>query len=83
MDAVIFDFDGTILDTEWPAYVSAADEYGSHGIELTVETWIQRSGRADNRPWHEDLLAAVPGLDDAAIDRLETTGVTSRQPRRP
>ncbi|MDF2964166.1 MAG: phosphoglycolate phosphatase [Paenibacillus sp.] len=42
--AVIFDFDGLILDTETPEYESFQAMYRDHGIELTIELWGQCVG---------------------------------------
>jgi HAD superfamily hydrolase (TIGR01509 family) len=42
--ALIFDFDGLIIDTELPDYESWQDVYRSHGCELAVETWGQIVG---------------------------------------
>lgn len=38
--ALIFDFDGLIVDTEMPAYQSWADLYAAHGVELPLERWL-------------------------------------------
>ena len=51
MDAVIFDFDGLILDTEWPAFVSVVEVFEAHGAELPLVEWQSRIGRGDNAPW--------------------------------
>ncbi|KEQ24341.1 HAD family hydrolase [Paenibacillus tyrfis] len=37
--AVIFDFDGLILDTETPEFESFREMYRMHGSELTLEVW--------------------------------------------
>jgi len=37
--AILFDFDGLILDTETAEYRSFSDLYRRHGAELSVETW--------------------------------------------
>jgi HAD superfamily hydrolase (TIGR01509 family) len=42
--ALIFDFDGLILDTELPDYVSWQQVYRQHGCELAVEAWGQIVG---------------------------------------
>lgn len=39
VEAVVFDFDGTILDTELPTYQAWADVYRRHGCELTLAEW--------------------------------------------
>jgi len=42
--ALIFDFDGLIVDTEWPDYESWQQVYQQYGCELGVETWGQIVG---------------------------------------
>lgn len=37
--AVIFDFDGLILDTETPEFQSFQEVFSEHGAELTLEVW--------------------------------------------
>ena len=39
MRALIFDFDGLILDTELPDYLSWQEVYHSYGVELSLEYW--------------------------------------------
>lgn len=53
--ALIFDFDGLILDTEVCEYVSIAEEFTAHGVELPLHEWLDVIGRADNRHWSEWL----------------------------
>jgi len=42
--ALVFDFDGLILDTEEPIYRSWLEVYRAHGEELPFERWIQIVG---------------------------------------
>jgi HAD superfamily hydrolase (TIGR01509 family) len=42
--ALIFDFDGLILDTEEPVYRSWLEVYEAHGEELPFERWVQIVG---------------------------------------
>ena len=42
--AIVFDFDGLILDTEEPVYRSWEELYRAHGEELPFERWIQIVG---------------------------------------
>src|SRR3954466_2747459 len=37
--AVIFDFDGIVLDSETPEYESHRRIYERHGVTLTVDEW--------------------------------------------
>lgn len=42
--AIIFDFDGLILETEEPTYQSWAQIYQSYGFELPFSTWMSNVG---------------------------------------
>lgn len=42
--ALVFDFDGTILDTESPDYASWHEVYEEHGHELPHDLWLTRVG---------------------------------------
>lgn len=42
--ALIFDFDGLILDTEVAIFDAWRELYASHGFTLTIETWAQCVG---------------------------------------
>jgi HAD superfamily hydrolase (TIGR01509 family) len=37
--ALLFDFDGLVIDTEGPSYRAWAEVYDRHGHELPLETW--------------------------------------------
>jgi HAD superfamily hydrolase (TIGR01509 family) len=40
LKAVIFDFDGLMVDTEWPAFEAWTAIYREHGAELALERWV-------------------------------------------
>lgn len=44
MKAIIFDFDGTILDTEMPEFLSWQELYQEYGLELPLERWVGAIG---------------------------------------
>jgi HAD superfamily hydrolase (TIGR01509 family) len=46
--ALVFDFDGLILDTEEPIYRSWLEVYEAHGEELPFERWIQAVGSSNH-----------------------------------
>lgn len=60
--AVVFDFDGTILDTETPEYRSWSEVYRRFGLELPLDRWAEGVGAA----W---------GLFDPLRDLEERLGV--------
>ena len=76
-DALVFDFDGLILETETPALQSWSEIYREHGHEVPMEKWHGYLG-ADRGFEPVDYLAALvgEGLDRAATqerrDRRKT-----------
>ena len=69
-DAVlIFDFDGTIADTETPLFVAWSELYADHDVPLDLARWQSIIGTDDDvDPWAE-LEAAVGRPLDRALDR--------------
>jgi beta-phosphoglucomutase-like phosphatase (HAD superfamily) len=45
--ALIFDFDGTILDTEGAVFQSYQELYRDHGCELSLQRWSLGIGTTD------------------------------------
>lgn len=64
--ALVFDFDGTILDTEVPVYRAWADLYAQHDIELDLARWQVTIGTADD-PDHWTVLESMVGTLDPAL----------------
>jgi HAD superfamily hydrolase (TIGR01509 family) len=69
--AIIFDFDGTIMDTESTAFNIWREIYISHGKELTLEKWAECVGvpKSGFDPY-EDLME----LTGLPLDRMEMAG---------
>jgi HAD superfamily hydrolase (TIGR01509 family) len=63
--ALLFDFDGLLVDTESPSFAAWADIYREHGHELTLETWSAAIGTLDGF----DPFADLEGRLGAPIDR--------------
>jgi len=40
IEALILDFDGTMVDTEWPSFVSWREIYAAHGATLALEEFV-------------------------------------------
>ncbi len=57
--ALVFDFDGLILDTEWPAFATASEVWSDHGLELALVEWQQIIGTSDHPHWTEMLEDAL------------------------
>ena len=66
LQAIVFDFDGTILDTETPDFQTWQDIYHSHGAELPLDLWLQCVGGGTDAFRPEDYLEGLLGRE---IDR--------------
>ena len=53
--ALILDFDGTIIDTESPAFESTAQIWTRHGVEFPMDWWLQGMGTDRKSTWVEEL----------------------------
>jgi len=53
--AIVFDFDGVVLDTETPLYTSWEEMYSRHGVHLDFEMFATYIGGADYFDFHLDL----------------------------
>ena len=53
--ALLFDFDGLLVDTESPSYAAWADVYRQHGHELTIDTWSAAIGTLEGFNPFDDL----------------------------
>lgn len=68
--AVVFDFDGTLVDTEWPIYERARLAAEGLGVELTPEAWATHAVGVSTLESYWEGLASELGLsiDEAAWD---------------
>lgn len=71
--AVFFDFDGLIVDTEWPIYQAWLDTFQENGHPLPLETFTQCIG-TDFNTWSpkthlEDLTGKTFDWDTLDIER--------------
>jgi HAD superfamily hydrolase (TIGR01509 family) len=48
VDAILFDFDGVIIDTETPDFELWREFYYTKGFDLPVDLWISRVGENEN-----------------------------------
>jgi beta-phosphoglucomutase-like phosphatase (HAD superfamily) len=86
--ALIFDFDGLIVDTESPAYHAWQELYHRHGQELPLELWGQVIGTHEVR---FDAMEHLEHLHGEALERealhadrnLHKTALTDAQPLLP
>jgi HAD superfamily hydrolase (TIGR01509 family) len=59
--ALVFDYDGLIIDSESPAYEAWCRIYAEHGSELTAQEWIRVIGKPDegSGSWERELERRV------------------------
>jgi len=76
LEALIFDFDGLILDTETPEFVVLQEIYAEYNAELSIEKWGQIIGGrgASNFDPLTDLerLAGISIARDALKERWQS-----------
>ncbi len=76
-DAVVFDFDGLILDTETPLYEAWRQTFEHYGVEpIPIDEWAQSLGRADDDPL---ILNPLDRLADARGRRESDADVQARR----
>jgi len=66
LEAIVFDFDGTILDTETPDFQTWQEVYRSHGVELPLDVWLQCVGGGTGEFKPDSYLERLLGRE---IDR--------------
>ncbi|MGH9085000.1 MAG: HAD family hydrolase [Acidimicrobiales bacterium] len=79
-DAVVFDFDGLIIDSEWLIFETAQAAFAEHGHALGVEAWSTIVGindEADDRWWAR--LCEACGV--IGFDREDYEAAYLAQPR--
>lgn len=52
---LILDFDGTIIDTESPAFESTAMIWATHGVDFPMDWWLQGMGTDRKSTWVKEL----------------------------
>lgn len=66
IEAVVFDFDGLIFDSESHEYAVVAELFSEHGAELALEVWGRCVGR---EPGFFDPIAHLEELIGRPLDR--------------
>ena len=74
-EAIIFDFDGLIIDTETPEFESWQDIFQSYGVTLDRELWDSAIGR------HSKDLDIYGHLADLSGERIEREVVRPKMRR--
>ncbi|HVO42134.1 MAG TPA: hypothetical protein VMT34_05915, partial [Aggregatilineales bacterium] len=71
-DAIIFDFDGVIIDTETPDFESWRDVYRERGQDFSADLWGRQVGAAPGEVFFDpaDYYRQLAGsdLDSATLE---------------
>ncbi len=66
---IVFDFDGLIVDTEWPEYRSIAERFEEHDHTFPPERWVHVIGSS----WDVDWVGELEQLVGRELDRASLT----------
>jgi HAD superfamily hydrolase (TIGR01509 family) len=69
--ALLFDFDGVVVDTEVATFQAWRDTYAEFGVELSLEDWLPAVGTGSSTSGAFDAVAHLESLIGAAVDRDE------------
>ncbi len=69
ISALLFDFDGVIVDTEVPTFQSWRDTYADHGVDLTPDDWLPAVGSGSSMSGAFDAVALLERLIGTTVDR--------------
>lgn len=69
---LVWDFDGTIIDSEWPHFVASQQACAHYGIELSLEFWQSRIGVHNKTHWSHVIIDEI-GEPADLISVLEKT----------
>lgn len=83
--ALIFDFDGLIIDSESPVFEVWRDTFAKHGRELRIEFWSQLVGRPhtylDFYSYFREHINPDADIEKMRVQqRNRVTALTERQP---
>ncbi len=67
--ALLFDFDGVIVDTEVPTFQSWRDTYAEYGVDLALDDWLPAVGSGSSVSGAFDAVAHLERLIGTAVDR--------------
>ncbi len=77
--ALLFDFDGVIVDTEVPTFQSWRDTYAAYGVDLALDDWLPAVGSGSSTSGAFDAVAHLERLTGTTVDR---EAVIARRTRR-
>jgi HAD superfamily hydrolase (TIGR01509 family) len=77
--ALLFDFDGVVVDTEVATYQAWRDTYAEYGVDLALEDWLPAVGSGSSTEGAFDAVAHLEGLIGRTVDREAVIAGRSRR----
>jgi HAD superfamily hydrolase (TIGR01509 family) len=77
--ALLFDFDGVVVDTEVPTYESWRETYAEHGVDLALQDWLPAVGSGSSVSGAFDAVAHLEALLGRSVDREAVIASRSRR----
>jgi HAD superfamily hydrolase (TIGR01509 family) len=77
--ALLFDFDGVVVDTEVATYQAWADVYAEHGADLPLEDYLPAVGTGSSVSGAFDAIAHLERLIGSPVDREELIARRTRR----
>ena len=87
MQAIVFDFDGTLVDTETPELAVWQETFAEYGVEMPLSYWSTIVGRGAEQEFERptqllERLTGRPYVDDGSR-RAKTIRLIEAEPLRP
>ena len=79
--ALLFDFDGVVVDTEVPTYESWRQVYGEYGVDLPLSQWLPVVGSGTSTA-QDAVFDAVAHLESLIGRSLDRKAIVERRTRR-
>jgi len=80
--AVLFDFDGLIVDTELPTYTAWRDAYAEFGVDLALEDYLPAVGTGSSTSLVDGGFDAIAHLETLIGKPVDRDDVVERRSRR-
>lgn len=77
--ALLFDFDGVIVDTEVATFQSWCDTYADYGVDLALDDWLPAVGSGSSVSGAFDAVAHLEGLLRRPVDREAVIAARTRR----
>jgi HAD superfamily hydrolase (TIGR01509 family) len=77
--ALLFDFDGVVVDTEVATYEAWRDTYAEYGADLALEDWLPAVGSGSSTSGAFDAVAHLERLLGRSVDREAVVAKRSRR----